>query len=209
MSDASDAPGARDPGDAVPPGVAAEVPAPLTETDEQVLHQLQNVGDPTAGGAPPHAGYTAEERRNIERVREYMRIIFDPKLASGEAVAHLCAPGNRFIAPSTFPDIQTLEDYAEAHARLMREVSDLRLLRFDVLFAKGDRVCLRYTAEGSHSGAPHGPIPPSGREAQWTASAIFKVENGMLVELIKDWNKLSMWEQLGWPPEECLSHGAG
>lgn len=209
MSDASDAPGARDPGDAVPPGVAVQSPAPLTEGDEQVLHQLQHIGDPTAGGAPPHADYTAEEKRNIERVREYMRITYDPKLASAEAVAHLCAPGNRFIAPTTFPDIHTLEQYAEAHGRLMREVSDLRLLRFDVLFAKGDRVCLRYTAEGSHTGAPHGRIPPTGRKAQWTASAIFKVENGMLAELIKDWNKLSMWEQLGWPAEECLSRGGG
>lgn len=205
MSAASDAPGARDPGDAVPPGVAVEMPAPLTEQDERVLHQLQHIGDPTAGGAPPHAPYTAEERRSIERVRDFMRITHDPRLAGAEAVRHLCAPGSRLVAPTTFPGLRTLEDFAEAQRQLMRELSDLHLLRFDVLFAKGDRVCLRYTAEGTHAGAPHGRLPPTWRKAQWTVTAIFTVKDGMLTELILDWNRLAMWEQLGWPVEECLT----
>ena len=33
----------RDPGDAVPPGVAATTPAPLTDTDEAVLHTLEEL----------------------------------------------------------------------------------------------------------------------------------------------------------------------
>ncbi len=33
----------RDPGDAVPPGVAAATPAPLTDTDEAVLHTLEEL----------------------------------------------------------------------------------------------------------------------------------------------------------------------
>ena len=57
---------------------------------------------------------------------------------------------------------------------------------------KGNRVCLRYTADGHHAGEPHGEIPPNGRKAQWTASALFQVQDGKLSEFIKDWNKLSM-----------------
>ncbi|MBX6312079.1 MAG: ester cyclase [Isosphaeraceae bacterium] len=68
---------------------------------------------------------------------------------------------------------------------------------------------LRYTAERSYGGEPHGDIPPTGRTARWTASALFRVEDGKLVEFIKDWNKLSMWEQLGRPVEECLTHRGG
>ncbi|MGV0107550.1 hypothetical protein NSTC731_04266 [Nostoc sp. DSM 114167] len=34
---------------------------------------------------------------------------------------------------------------------------------------------------------------------------LFRVENGKLAEFIKEWNKLSMWEQFGWPIEECLT----
>src|SRR4051812_33008235 len=33
------------------------------------------------------------------------------------------------------------------------------------------------------------------------------VEGEKLVDFIRNWNKLSMWEQLGWPAEECLTDG--
>jgi predicted ester cyclase len=133
-----------------------------------------------------------------------MTIAYDPMRASAEAVRHLCAPDNRFIAPTTFPDVHTLEQYAEDHAKIMKQVNDLHFVGFDVLFAKGDRVALRYTAEGSHSGEPHGEIPPTGKKARWTAAALFRVEDGKLAEFIKEWDKLAMWHQLGWPLEECL-----
>lgn len=153
------------------------------------------------------ADQTAEERRNVELVREYMGIAYDPKRASARAVEHLCARDNQFISPTTFPHVHTLEDYAEEHGKLMKQVADLHLVSFDVFFAKRDRVCLRYRAEGSHCGEPHGNIPASGKAARWSAAALFRVEGGKLAEFIKDWNKLSMWEQFGWPLEECLTAG--
>lgn len=145
-----------------------------------------------------------EESRNIELVKEYMIIAYDPQRASAEAVSHLCAPRTSFVAPTTFPEVHSLEQYAEEHGKLMKQINDLHLISFDVLFARGSWVCLRYTAEGSHSGEPHGEIPPTGRKARWTAAALFRVENGKLAEFIKEWDKLAMWEQLGWPLEECL-----
>jgi predicted ester cyclase len=152
------------------------------------------------------SNYTPEEQKNLELAKEYISISYDPKRASADAVRHLCAPGNRFIAPTTFPNVHTLEEYAEDHGKLMKQVSDLHITSFDVLFAKNDRVCLRYSAEGHHKGEAHGQIPPSGKKAQWTACALFQVKDGKLLEFIKDWNKLSMWEQFGWPLEECLSY---
>lgn len=157
--------------------------------------------------APQQVDYTPEERNNVELVREYMTIAYTPGRASAAAVGHLCAPGNKFIAPTTFPDVHTLEEYAEEHGKMMTQVDDLHFVSFDVFFTKGDRVCLRYTAEGSHGGEAHEGLAPTGRRARWTAAATFKIEGGKLVEFIKDWNKLSMWEQLGWPVEECLTHG--
>ncbi len=148
---------------------------------------------------------TPDEQHNLDIVREYMEVAYTPGRASAQAVAHLCAPDNRFIAPTTFPDVHTLEDYAEDHGRLMEQVNDLHLVSFDVEFAKADRVCLRYTAEGTHRGRSHGDIPPTGRSARWSAAALFRVQDGKLAEFVKDWNKLSMWEQLGWPVEECLT----
>jgi predicted ester cyclase len=147
--------------------------------------------------------YSPREQANIELVKEYMLIAYSPGEASADAVAHLCAPGNRMIAPTTFPGVNTLEEYAEAHAALMREINDLHITSFDVFFSKGDRVCLRYSAEGSHRGEPHGRLAPTGKTARWTACALFRVVDGKLAEFIKEWDKLSMWEQLGWPAEEC------
>ena len=149
----------------------------------------------------------AKGHRNLELVREYMGIAYDPKRASARHVAHLCAPGNVFFAPSTFPKVHTLEQYAEEHGKFMKAVADLHLVSLDIFFAHGDRVCLRYTAEGSHCGEAHGRIAPTRRNARWTAAALFRVEDGKLVQFVKDWNKLSMWEQLGWPIEECLTGG--
>ena len=40
----------RDPGDAVPPGVAAAAPTPLTKTDEAVLHTLEDLPKRTGRG---------------------------------------------------------------------------------------------------------------------------------------------------------------
>lgn len=148
---------------------------------------------------------TQDEQANVELAREYMRISYTPGVASAEAVAHLCAPENVFTAPTTFPEVHTLEAYAEDHGRLMRQINDLRLVNLDVLFAKGDQIAIRYIAEGSHGGEPHGDIPPTGRRARWTAAALFWAKNGQLTGFTKEWNKLAMWEQLGWPIEECLS----
>jgi len=148
--------------------------------------------------------YIPEEQHAMDLVKEYMTIAYDPKRASAAAVAHLCAAENRFIAPTTFPETHTLEQYAEDHGKLMKQVNDMHIVSFDSMFADGDRVGIRYTAEGSHRGEPHGGIPPTGRTARWTAAALFRVKNGKLAEFIKEWNKLAMWEQLGWPIEECL-----
>ena len=140
----------------------------------------------------------------MDLVREYMEIAYTPGKASAKAVAPLCAPDNKLIAPTTFPTARTLEEYAQVHGEMLEAVNDLHFVSFDEFFAQGDRVCLRYTAEGSHSGKAHSGIAPTGNKARWSASAIFRVEDGKLKEFIKDWNKLHLWQQLGWPLQECL-----
>ncbi|KAJ3038481.1 hypothetical protein HDV00_000578 [Rhizophlyctis rosea] len=154
----------------------------------------------------PAQSYTTQEQKNIDLAKEYMRISYSPKGASAENVKHLCAPGNKFIAPTTFPGVNTLEEYAEGHAEIMKSIADLHIVSFDVCFAHSSQVCLRYTAEGTHCGEPHNGIQASGKKAQWTAAAIFEVDegSGKLIKFIKDWDKLSMWKQLGWNKgDEC------
>ena len=80
----------------------------------------------------------------------------------------------------------------------MSAIADLHIISYDIVFAKEGYVLLRYSAEGSHCGQPHNGIEPSGRKAQWTASAIFEVKDGKVHSFTKEWDKLNMWKQLGW-----------
>ncbi|WP_069941844.1 ester cyclase [Micrococcus luteus] len=149
---------------------------------------------------------TDQEKANLELAHEYMRIAYTPGEASADAVKHLCAEKNKFVGPTTFPGVETLEEYADAHGELMEQLNDLHFVSFDIEVVQDDRVVFRYTAEGTHKGAPHGDLPPTGKKATWTACALFRAENGKLVEFVKEWNKLPMFEQLGWPTEECLTY---
>jgi hypothetical protein len=40
---------------------------------------------------------------------------YDPQRSSAKNVAHLLASDNKFIAPTTFPDVHNCETYADEH----------------------------------------------------------------------------------------------
>ncbi|KAJ3489836.1 hypothetical protein NLI96_g1859 [Meripilus lineatus] len=146
------------------------------------------------------ANLTSQEEKNVKTVLEYMDIAYSPTRSGAAAVSHLCAPGNTFAAPSTFPNAHSAEEYAEDHKRVMNALSDLHIVQFDVVTAKENFVSLRYTATGSHNGTDHNGIPPTGRRAQWTAAGNFVIdeETGLIKHWWKDWDKMRMWKQLGW-----------
>lgn len=85
-------------------------------------------------------------------------------------------------------------DYAESHARVMASVNDLRIVQYDQAWAKDGHVLLRYTAEGTHCGAPYQGIertnPP--RRARWSAAAIFEIEDGKVRSFTKEWDQKAM-----------------
>ena len=83
-------------------------------------------------------------------------------------------------------------DYAASHAHVMRSVPDLRIIRFDRVFAKNGHVLLRYSAEGSFTGEPYLGIEANGRKAGWSAAAIFEVEGGKVKHFTKDWDQKVM-----------------
>ncbi|EIM79711.1 uncharacterized protein STEHIDRAFT_116405 [Stereum hirsutum FP-91666 SS1] len=148
----------------------------------------------------------AQEEENVKVVLEYMEIAYSPTNAGSDSVAHLCAPGNTFEARSTFPDAHTAEEYAESHAKVMHALNNLEIVRFDYVIAKENFVSLRYTATGSHVGAPHNDIRPTGRRAQWTACGNFVLDNfntaagekSRIRKWLKGWDKTQMWQQLRW-----------
>lgn len=122
-----------------------------------------------------------------------MAIAYSPKEnQGGKSVTHLCHPDAWFWSPATFPGCTSPMDYADSHSVVMKSVSDLHIIRFDQAWAKGGHVLLRYTAEGSHVGEPYKGIKATGKHAQWSAAAIFEVEDGKIRSFTKDWDQKTM-----------------
>ncbi|CAL1711899.1 unnamed protein product [Somion occarium] len=146
------------------------------------------------------------EENNVKLVMEYIGIAYSPEENKGaNSVKHLCDRGNTFEAVSTFPKAHTAEEYAEEHAKVMASLTDLHIMRFDIVSAKEDFVTIRYTATGTHRGAPHNGIEATGKRAEWTAAGNFIIDEhtGKIKHWWKDWDKMRMWKQLGWvkPPD--------
>lgn len=97
-------------------------------------------------------------------------------------------------------------DYADSHSTVMASVADLKIIRFDQSWAKDGHVLLRYTAQGSHCGEPYKGISKTGRHAQWSAAAIFEVEDGKIRSFTKDWDQKTM--QVGTFPFHWLRDDA-
>ena len=75
---------------------------------------------------------------------------------------------------------------------------DLRTTIEDI-FSDGDRVVVRFTARGTHSG-PFMGIAPTGREATWSGVNIYRVSGGRIRETWQLADGLGLLRQLGAVP---------
>jgi steroid delta-isomerase-like uncharacterized protein len=75
---------------------------------------------------------------------------------------------------------------------------DARISIEDVI-AEGDRLALRWTFQGKHSGEFMG-IPASGKELTLTGISIIRMEGGKIVEGWDGYDALGMLRQLGAAP---------
>ena len=71
-------------------------------------------------------------------------------------------------------------------------------LRYDIvdLVVEGDRAALRWAATGTQDG-PFGPVPPTGRPAQWSGASFFLVTNGRVAETWSVNELFQVLQQLG------------
>ena len=144
--------------------------------------------------------HTEKEREYIRTCQEFFSIVFSPaRHPSAAAVKHLCTPDSQFVGRAVMPTVTSVPSYANAHASLMRHVTDFGLRSYDAVLCKGNLVVFRYTACGHHNGAPYNGIPASGKFATWHATDIFQMDpaTGKIQSMVKEWNKASMWSMLG------------
>jgi steroid delta-isomerase-like uncharacterized protein len=65
--------------------------------------------------------------------------------------------------------------------------------------AEGDKVVLRASTEGTHTGSFLG-IPPTGKHAKWSFIDIYRFADGKIVEHWDETNQMDLMQQLGLVP---------
>jgi len=70
------------------------------------------------------------------------------------------------------------------------------------IISEGNKVVLRWTIEGTHTGEFLG-VAPSNKEITLNIIEIFRVENGQLIEAWDQWDRLGLMQQIGgdWPED--------
>ena len=66
----------------------------------------------------------------------------------------------------------------------------------DIVMAEGDKVAVRWTITGRHTG-PYRGFPSTGREVTFSSVNIFRIENGRIAEIWNHRDDLSVLEQIG------------
>jgi predicted ester cyclase len=90
------------------------------------------------------------------------------------------------------------EAYKQACATGFVGFPDARFTVDDIV-AEGDKVVVRATSTGTHTGEWAG-IPPTNKQITWTQIFIFRFVGSKIAEMWTEWNGISFHQQLGTIP---------
>jgi predicted ester cyclase len=68
--------------------------------------------------------------------------------------------------------------------------------KLEDLVAEGDKVVVRFTAEGTHDGTLLG-VPPTGKRMRISGISIYRLAEGKFVEHWEEGDRLGLLQQLG------------
>lgn len=68
--------------------------------------------------------------------------------------------------------------------------------RIDDLLGDGDKVVLRWSTTGRHTG-PYGKVAPTGRTVTMDGVDVYRISGGRIVEAWSMWDGLGVYQQLG------------
>jgi predicted ester cyclase len=110
-----------------------------------------------------------------------------------QAVEELVDPGH------AGPEAAAVADGAQQvlawHLERRRSFPDLTYEIVDLL-VDGDRAALRWRARGTQGG-PYGPVPPTGRSAEWEGATFLRIRAGKVVETWSVNEMFQLVQQLG------------
>jgi steroid delta-isomerase-like uncharacterized protein len=139
------------------------------------------------------ADNTAVVRRFAEEILNGKRLDRAEALVAHDYVDHAAMPGQS----------AGLDGAKQKWGMWVTAGPDLRVTTDDI-FGEGDRVAVRWTAEGVHQGTLMG-IPPTGKRFRFEGISIFRIADGKIAEQWETWDKLNLLQQLGVLPTAAAS----
>ena len=131
------------------------------------------------------------EEQNIELIRDFLG-----ELDSGnwDLIHEIFADDCKFYSPSDSAPSSKNEQFAELDVMLAAFPS----FKHDIkdMIAKDDKVIVWVVCSTTHEGEFQG-IPASGNKIQYGEIAVYRIQNGKVVEFVQEYNALSMMMQLG------------
>lgn len=137
----------------------------------------------------------------LEANKELVRRFGDAtNAADWEAVASMVAEDlQRHSMATAGPPVTSREQFIQLQESFLVSFPDQSVTIHDMV-AEGDRVAIRATYAGTHTG-PMGEIPPTGKAVESPFLAMFRIESGRIAELWVEWDNVAMLTQLGlFPP---------
>jgi steroid delta-isomerase-like uncharacterized protein len=133
---------------------------------------------------------------NKELLRRFMRAINEKRL---DLFDELC--GEDYIwhgeaGPTALNEVRGRENFKKAVAEFTDALPDLEVIIEDMV-AEGDKVAVRITERGTHTGADFAGVQAAGKPVSWTCIGIYRVAQGRLVEEWFNEDSLGIMKQLG------------
>jgi steroid delta-isomerase-like uncharacterized protein len=132
--------------------------------------------------------YTAHNKEQIRTLHHRLWVERDlavlDELFAPDAVLHWGDSDSNAVAAVR----EDVERYFTAFTEVRTSIDDL--------IAETDKVVLRWTTKGVHTG-PYGKVPPTGREITMTGVDSYRLDGGRVVEAWSMWDALAVYQQLG------------
>lgn len=126
-----------------------------------------------------------------------VRALFDEVYTKGNIALcdQILANDIRIIDPAA-PNFKGGIDAFKEREALYRSAFPNKVARIDDIFSTEDRVVVRWTAQGTHTGALQ-DILPTDRNIKISGISVFHMANGKILEIFQAWDRLGLLEQIG------------
>lgn len=134
---------------------------------------------------------------SIEENKAVIRRYIEVGWSTGDmgAVADAVDPGYRRHQPNMAMTVESEKELEQLIGMYRAGVPDLDI-KIEHMVAEGDRVVTRVICRGTHSGELAG-IPPTGKSVDFTATDIFQMAGGKVVESWHNVDDLGLLQQIG------------